>query len=191
MQHHSVKLCILLLVIGTSLAMLLVALPATTPTSFSAIQEYCNEQYMYCVSVPSSGKLEAHEGDAPNHGATIKLSEPGNEAWTYAHWDAALLRSSRKAALSRLEILLDKHPNAEAIMRRTMIAGMSAYRIRLNYDDTRPATEELIIAYCKPKNESQGPGTIYEIGLHCSQSSYSANVSVLEALLSTFRRIGK
>ncbi len=191
MQHQAVKLCTLLLVIAASLAMLAVALPATSRPSFSGAQEYCNEQYMYCVTVPSSGRLEAHEGDAPNHGATIKLSEPGNEAWTYAHWDAALLRSSQRAALSRLEMLLDKHPNAEVIMRPTIIASMPAYRIRLNYGDTRLMTEELVIAYCNPKNESQGPGIIYEIGLHCTQRSYSVNVSVLEALLDTFRKIGK
>jgi hypothetical protein len=191
MQHHSVKLCTLVLVVVTSLAMLVVVQPATTRLSLSAAQEYCNEQYTYCVTVPSSGKLEAHEGDAPNHGATIELSETGNKAWTYAHWDAALLGSSQKAALSRLEMLLDEHPNAEVIMRPTMVANMSAYRIRLSYEDTQPMTEELVISYCKPKNESQGPGTIYEIGLHCSQRSYAVNVSVLEALIYTFRRVGK
>src|SRR5712692_2100909 len=190
MQHCPVKACTLLL-ITTSLAMAALALPGPTPPSVSRPQEYCNEKYMYCVSMPSSGKPEAHEGDAPNHGVTIKLPESGNEAWTYAHWDAALLESSRKAALNRVEMLLDEHPNAEVIMRRTMIAGMSAYRIRLNYEDTRPMTEELIIAYLKTKNESQGPGTLYEIGLRCSQRSYSINVSVLEALISTFRRTGK
>ena len=186
MQYHSVKACTLLL-ITTSFVM---AGPGPTPPRISRAQEYCNEKYMYCVTVPSSGKPEAHEGDAPSHGVTIKLPEPGGEAWTYAHWDAALLESPQKAALNRLGILLDEHPDAEVSMRQTMVASMLAYRIRLNYEDTRPMTEELIIAYRKPKNESQGPGIIYEIGLNCSQRSYSTSVSLFESLITTFRRIG-
>jgi hypothetical protein len=49
-------------------------------------EEYCNEDYMYCVRVPHGGKLQPHEGDSPNHGATIDLPQHEGQAWTYAHW---------------------------------------------------------------------------------------------------------
>lgn len=184
MQYYSVRFNVLLL-ITNSLVMLgpKLALPR-----ISRPEDYCNEKYMYCVTVPSSGKAEPHEGDSPNHGVTIKLPDPQSDAWTYAHWDAALLESSQKAALNRLGILLDEHPHAEVSIKPTMVSSMIAYRIRLNYIDVRPMIEELVIAYREPKDKSQGPGIIYEIGLQCSQTNYSTRVSVLESLISTFRR---
>lgn len=186
MQHHSVKVSVLLLITNS-----LVTLgPSVALPHISSPEDYCNEKYMYCVAVPSSGKPEPHEGDSPNHGVTIKLPDLQSDAWTYAHWDAALLESSQKAALNRLGILLDEHPHAEVSMKQTMLSGLVAYRIRLNYIDARPMTEEIVTAYRKPKDKSQGPGVIYEIGLECSQANYSTSISVLESLISTFRRTG-
>ena len=190
MQLYSVKLCALIFAVGASIALLAAAKPAMLQTTGSGIQQYCNEQYGYCVSLPSSGMIEPHEGDAPNHGVSIKLPELENGAWTYAHWDAALLEGTRKVALRRLEISLLKHSNAQVRMAPTMLAGLHAYRIRLEYKETLPTIEELVIAYRKPRTESESPGIIYEIGLKCSKSSYPAGVSVLEALISSFKLTG-
>lgn len=191
MQRHPLRLCTVILA-GSAFTLLIAATRRVTmQASDSAIRQYCNEQYMYCVALPTSGKAEPHEGDAPNHGVTIKLQEPENEAWTYAHWDAALLGSSQKAALQRFEAFFGEHPTAEVSMAPAMIAGLSGYRIRVSYVDVRPVTEELVIAYSKPKDASQGPGIIYEIGLKCSQKSYPANASALESLIATFRRTGE
>ena len=191
MQRHSVSLCTVILAIAAPFGLVAATHRSTMQASDSAIRQYCNEQYMYCVTLPSSGKAEPHEGDAPNHGVTLKLQEPENEAWTYAHWDAALLGSSQKAALQRFKAFFSEHPTAEVSMAPIMIAGLSAYRIRFSYVDIRPVTEELVIAYSKPKDASQGPGIIYEIGLKCSQKSYAANASTLDSLIATFRRTGE
>jgi hypothetical protein len=189
MQHNPVKLSTLFL--AASWPLLATVATARVQASGFGPQQYCNEQYMYCVSLPSSGRVEPHQGDAPNHGFKIDLLEPPNVAWSYTQWDAALLQSSQKAALYLLGILLDEHPSGEVSMRPAVIAGLSAYRIRFSYTDIRPMTEELVVAYRRPKDESKGPGIIYEIGLKCSQSSYSANISILDGLVGTFRRIGE
>ncbi len=191
MQRHSLRLCTVILAGAASTLLIAATHRITIQASDSTIRQYCNEQYMYCVALPTSGKAEPHEGDAPNHGVTIKLQEPESEAWTYAHWDAALLGSSQKAALQRFELFFSEHPTAEVSMAPIMIAGLSAYRIRFIYVDIRPVTEELVIAYSKPKDASQGPGIIYEIGLKCSQKSYPANASTLDSLIATFRRTGE
>jgi hypothetical protein len=188
MRRHSIKLCTLTSAFAASLAAVAAAQPAKTSASHPGVQEYCNAQYMYCVALPDSGKVQPHEGDAPNHGVTIKLPEPGGVAWTYAHWDAALLASPQKAALGQLEVVLNKHPNAEVNMKPTVVAGLPAYRIRLTYADIRPTIEEVIVAYRRPKDEPQGPGIIYEIGLNSSQIGYSVNVSTLDALARSFRQ---
>jgi hypothetical protein len=139
------------------------------------------------VNVPIKGKVEPHTGDAPNHGVTIDLENPGDVAWTYAHWDAALLGSSQKAALDRLDILLEESPSGRANIAPTMLAGLSAYRIRLDYADKRPMSEDVVIAYRKAEKDSEGPGRVYEIGVKCRQATYPECAKVLDALVGTFQ----
>jgi hypothetical protein len=170
---------------------IILSLPATAQITETDNNQYCNEQYLYCVNLPNLSKIEPHDGDAPNHGITITLSLPGNIAWTYAHWDAALLQSSRKVLLDRLKMINNEHSGAEVRVRATMLSGLPAYRIRINYMDTRPITEELVIAYRKPKNKSAGPGVVYEIGMKGTQGSYSANVATLNAFINTFRPVAQ
>ena len=167
------------------------AVSATGQVRSSRDQQYCNEQYTYCVNVPSVGDVERHEGDAPNHGITIRLSDPNARAWTYAHWDAALLGSSQKAAVGRLETLLEDHPKADASIAPTMLEDLTAYRIRLSYNDNGQMAEELIIAYHPPRDKTQGPGVLYEIGLSCPKDNYPRDSKILQTLVETFRRTGE
>jgi hypothetical protein len=115
----------------------------------------------------------------------IDFEEPGNEAWTYAHWDAALLGNLQSAAKDRLGILRVKHPKSGVKMEPAFLAGLPAFRIRISYADSEPITEEVLIAYRKP--EDKGPGRIYEIGLKCGKERHSKYVKVFEALVKTFQ----
>lgn len=191
MQRHSVNLCAFVLAVASCWTLLGAAQPFITRGSSPDTQQYCNEKYMYCTEFPSLGKARPHEGDSPNHGVSIDLAEPGDEAWTYAHWDAAMLGNIQKMALHRLEILLDEHNDARVSMAPAFLAGLPAYRIRLSYSGVPPTTEELIIAYRKPRGDSQETGIVYEVGLKCKESNFSANVGALESLVGTFRLVGK
>jgi hypothetical protein len=180
------------LVISRILAFIdLCALPwlsvAQPQRSGPAGKQYCNEKYKYCVNVPDAANVEAHEGDSPNHGITIRLSDSGEETWTYAHWDAALLGSAQKVLVRRLEIILADDPTAEMAVASTTIAGLPAYRIRLSHSNGSQV-EEILIAYRKPQSPSQDPGIIYEIGLKCVQDHYLSEAKVFEILAATFRQ---
>lgn len=152
-----------------------------------ATQQYCNEQYRYCVTLPNVGKAELHEGDAPNHGVTIDLAAKQDLLWTYAAWDAALLEGSRKAALQRREIILREHHDAKIDVAPTKLGGLSAFHIRATYGGIKPMNEEIVIAYRKPKDKSKGTGIIYEIGLECVQSARASYVGIFKSFISAFR----
>lgn len=161
----------------------------STATQFpsSVAQRYCNENYMFCVDLPKLGKVVPHYSGTTNHGVEIELPQPESEVWVYAGWNAALLPSSRKVLINKLDMLRIDHPNAKISVRHTILSGVSAYRIKLRYQDTGPMIEEIVIEYRKPKNESAGPGVIYEIGLKGSQSNYSKNIAIFNAFIDTFR----
>jgi hypothetical protein len=163
------------------------AQPRRAQSVDSAAGQYCNQQYAYCVSLPSSGKAEPHEGEAPNHGVTVDLPESGNQLWIYAHWDAALLKGSQEAAFQRLAIILHEHPDAEVSIVRSRMADLTAYRLRFNYSPRQPMVEQIVIAYREPKDESKDTGIIYEIGLQSTQASYASNARILSSFISTFR----
>ena len=188
MQRHSITFRISVFV--AALASLFATLGgATTNSALPAVDQYCNEQYKYCVDIPPSGKVERHEGDSPNHGIAIKMPESG-EAWTYAHWDAALLESPQKVLLRRLEIILADHPMAEVTIISAKMAGLPAYKVRFSYVKSRSLVEEIVIGYRKPKSPSLGPGIIYEVGLKCSEDRYPSDIKILESLANTFRQTG-
>jgi hypothetical protein len=140
-------------------------------------KQYCNQAYMYCVELPSIGTVQPHLDDSPNHGVSIDLSAKGNEIWSYAHWDAVLLKSAQQAALLRLGLLLDEHPDAEINIKLTTLAGLSAFHILLTMPGTVPTMEEIVIAYAPPEDESKGPGIIYELGV---KSETKASVPVIQ-----------
>ena len=185
MRRKTVKSCALIFVVS----MFLGTVPASSRNSVVpswVLQQYCNEKYRYCVDLPPSAKTEAHQGDAPNHGVTIELPDSG-KLWTYAHWDAALFEETEKAALDRIEIIFREHPDAEVNMARTILAGLSAYRIRFVYSRIQPTTEEIIIAYRKPKDKSKETGIIYEVGMKCTPSTYKVNMGTFESFVNTFQ----
>lgn len=172
-----------------AIVVLAVAAPGQTEVPVSAGQRYCNEEYLYCVNFPSTGSVVPHEGDSPNHGVTIALEGQGNEAWTYAHWDSALLGSPQKVAVERLGMLIKEHPNAEITIKPVMLAELRAYRIRCNYQDIRPMVEEVVIAHRGHQKKSKDVDLIYEIGLKCPRVDYSKYSGTLEAIVSTFESI--
>jgi hypothetical protein len=159
----------------------------TTQFSSSVAQQYCNENYMFCVDLPELGKVVPHYSGTANHGVEIELPQPESEVWVYAGWDASLLQSSRKVLINKLDMLRIEHPNAKISVRHIVLSGISAYRIKLRYQDPVPMIEEIVIEYRKPKNESAGPGVIYEIGLKGSQNNYSNNIVIFNAFINTFR----
>jgi hypothetical protein len=188
MRRQAMSLCTIILA-GPVLLAFMGGAPTDARALNSAAQQYCNDKYMYCVKVPPSGTAVQHEPDAPNHGVTVDLPQTGEEIWTYAHWDAALLDGSQKAAFERLEIIFTEHPDADVSIARAMLAELSAYRIRFRYTATQPMTEEIIIAYRKPKDQSKDTGIIYEIGMKSAQSTYKANAGTFKSFVDTFRQM--
>lgn len=188
MQRHSIILRISAFVAAFA-SLFITQGGATVNSALPAADRYCNEQYKYCVDIPSSGKVEPHEGDSPNHGIAMKMPESG-EVWTYAHWDAALLESPQRVLLRRLEIILADHPMADVTITSAKIAGLPAYKVRFSYVKSRALVEEIVIGYRKPQNASMGPGIIYEVGLKCSQDRYPSDIKILESLANTFRQTG-
>lgn len=188
MQRKAVKSLALILVFSMFVGR--AASPRSPLAPSGGSRQYCNEKYKYCVDLPPSGKAEAHQGDAPNHGVTIVLPDSG-ELWTYAQWDAALFEEAQKAALEQREIILRKHPDAGVTMTKTVLAGLSAYRMRFTYVDIQPMTEEIIIAYRKPRDQSKDTGIIYEVGMKCAPSACKANLGVFGAFVSTFQQVEK
>jgi len=190
MRHQAMNLCAAIFVIPLFLGFL-ESLPGDAFASSSVLQQYCNDKYMYCVNIPRSGKAVPHEGDAPKHGITIQLPQTGEEIWTYAHWDAALLQGSQKAALRQIEIIFSEHPDTDVSMASTRLADLSAYHLRFSYAGLQPITEEIIIAYRKSKDQSKETGIIYEIGMKCASSTCKVSAATFESFVSTFRLTDK
>jgi hypothetical protein len=183
---RSMQYSILSVVMGTAFMFMLIT-PMMAQPSSAKTERYCNEQYAYCAVLPSLGKIEPHEDNAPNHGVSVALDEDGSEAWIYAHWDAALLDSSPKVVSDEVGILLDKYPKAEVQIKPSMLAGMAGYRSIVRYVDNGPRVEQLVIAYRKPEDESKGPGKIYESGLKCKQDECQKYAKTLDDLIGTFQ----
>jgi hypothetical protein len=165
--------------------------PAESQTVVSAsgpsTEQYCNETYAYCVNLPHSGKPKPHEGDAPNHGVTVDLQQPGNQVWTFAYWDAALAESPQKAMLNRLGILLEKHRDGTVSIEPTTLDGLPAYRIRLSYAAATRREQEIVVAYRTPADKSKDTGIIYEIGLDCDAPHCAQEARAFETFVASFR----
>ena len=150
-------------------------------------KEYCNQTYMYCLELPSVGTVEPHLGDSPNHGVSIKLPADEGVVWSYAHWDAALLKSARQALTARIGLLIVEHPNAEIRIKPTKLARLPAFLITLAGEDNAPSRQVILVAYRAPQEESEGPGIIYEIGINCHGDACTDRIGDFEQVARTFR----
>lgn len=179
-----IAICVLLFLAASSPFGLGVA--TARSRSKANADEYCNQKYMFCIHIPKGGALQPHEGDAPNHGAAVNLPD-NSEAWANADWDAALMGSSRKVLLDRLNMLFNEHPAAEFRIVPTTLARIPAYRISLDDPNLTPVREEIVIAYSKPVKPAD-TGIVYEIGLRCSSRTGCAeNIKSFDDLLFSFR----